>query len=71
MTQDSMEFVVYIIHRCATKWHMTPKEVYQKIESVGCVSNYLVPLYDILHTQSSDFVVSDVEEYLERRGVKV
>ncbi|MBQ7719683.1 MAG: DUF3791 domain-containing protein [Clostridia bacterium] len=71
MTGDILEFVVYIIHRCAAKWHMAPNDVYKKIQSVGCVSDYLVPMYDILHTQSSDFVVSDVEEYLWHRGVRV
>lgn len=71
MTQDSFEFVIYIIHRCADRWHMTPTKAYQIIESVGCVSKYLVPLYDILHTQSADFVAEDVEEYLRNRGVAV
>lgn len=48
---------------------MSPAKAYQKMESVGCVSNYLVPLYDILHTQSADFVAEDVEEYLKKRNV--
>ena len=27
MNKDSMEFVVYLIHACADRWHMTPKQV--------------------------------------------
>ena len=69
MNNDTFEFVVYTIHQCADKWHMTPAEAYQKIKKSGCLSNYLVPLYDILHTQSSDFVVADIEEYMENRGL--
>jgi hypothetical protein len=28
-----------------------------------------VPLYDILHTQSTDFVVQDIQEYMANQGV--
>ena len=28
-----------------------------------------LPLYDILHTQSTDFVVQDIQEYMANRGV--
>ncbi len=71
MNNETFEFVVYIIHQCANKWHVTPAEVYQKIKKSGCLSHYLIPLYDILHTQSPDFVVADIEEYMENRGVAV
>lgn len=69
MNQDSFEFVVYMIHACADRWHMTPKEVYQELEKQGCISQFLVPLYDILHTQSTDFVVQDIQEYMANQGV--
>ena len=71
MTKESLEFVVYVIHACARKWHMTPAKVYQTIEGVECVSKFLIPLYDILHTQSVDFVVEDIQEYLANRGIAV
>ena len=71
MSKDCFEFVVYIIHACARKWHRTPMEIYQIIEEKGCVSKYLVPLYDILHTQSVGFVVNDIQEYMANRGVNL
>ena len=69
MNKDSMAFVVYMIHRCANKWHLSPATVYQKLEQCGCISDYLVPCYDVLHTQSSAYVLDDIQEYLQRRGV--
>ena len=71
MDKDCFEFVVYMIHACARKCHKTPKEIYQIIESKECVSKYLIPLYDILHTQSVAFVVNDIEEYMKNRGVAI
>ena len=59
MNKDSMEFVVYLIHACADRWHMTPKQV------------YLIPHYDILHTQGSGYLVDDIQKYLAVRGVSI
>lgn len=69
MNQDSFSFVVYIIHACANKWRSTPSEVYQRLKDSGCIDNLLVRDYDVLHTQSSSYVVSDVEDFLKARGV--
>ena len=68
MNKESMEFVVYLIHACANKWNLTPKQVYQKLSLTGCISHYLVPHYDILHTQGSSYLVDDIGQYLKARG---
>lgn len=69
MNKESFSFVMYIIHACANKWGLMPSEVYQKLQGVGCIGNYLVPYYDILHTQGTGYIVDDIEKYLEVRGV--
>ncbi len=69
MSKACFEFVVYIIHACAKKWKMTPGQVYQLIEQKGCVSQYLVPFYEVLHTQGTNYLVCDIEEYMKKRGV--
>ncbi len=68
MDKDSMAFVVYMIHRCANQWNLSPSKVYQKLEESGCIRSYLVPHYDVLHTQSSGYVLNDIELYLQKRG---
>ncbi len=68
MNKESFSFVVYMIHACANKWNMMPSEVYQKLQSVGCIQCYLVPHYDILHTQGTSYIVDDIKRYLEVRG---
>lgn len=69
MSQDCFEFVVYMIHACARKWHRTPMDIYQIIEEKECVSKYLVPFYEVLHTQGVKYIVCDIEEYMKNRGV--
>ena len=69
MNKEAFSFVVYMIHACADKWKMMPSEVYRSLQSVGCIDGYLVPHYDILHTQGTGYIVDDIKEYLEMRGV--
>ncbi len=71
MNRKTMEFVVYMIHACANAWQMTPRQVYQKLKATGCINEYIVPNYEILHTQSSRYLIDDVKNYLRIRGVIV
>lgn len=71
MNEDSFSFVVYVIHACADRWDTTPSNVYHAIKNSGCLDTYLIPYYDVLHTQSTDYIVHDIGEYLERRGFAV
>lgn len=71
MNEDSFSFVVYMIHACADQWNTTPAKVYRAIKKSGCLDEYLVPYYDVLHTQSTDYVVQDIGNYLKDRGITV
>ena len=71
MNKETFSFVIYMLHACADKWQKLPSEVYRMLQSTGCIENYLVPHYDILHTQGTQYVVEDIEEYLGIRGVSV
>lgn len=68
MTKEVFEFVIYMIHACARKWGQSPSVVYKRMQNTGCIENYLVPHYEVLHTQGTSFVVDDIEEYLKMRG---
>lgn len=71
MNRDSFSFVVYMIHACADKWDMLPSEIYRKLQGAGCIEQYLVPHYDVLHTQGTEYIVEDIKKYLKVRGVEV
>ena len=71
MDENSFSFTVYMIHACSNRWNVAPSRVYQALKRSGCLDRYLLPSYDILHTQSTDYVVQDIEEYLEERDVPV
>ena len=71
MTNESFSFVVYMIHRCASRWGLSPSAVYSMLKQSGCIQKYLVPYYDVLHTQSSEYVVDDIQQYLQNRGMTI
>lgn len=69
--KNIFSFVIYIIHACAEKWGKFPSEVYKLLESKSCIEKFMVPNYDVLHTQSTDYIVNDIQEYLKNRGVSI
>ena len=71
MNRESFSFVIYMIHACANRWSKFPSDVYKLLQKTGCIDNYLVPHYDILHTQGTDYIVDDIKEYLGIRGVSI
>ncbi len=71
MTKESMSFVIFIIHACAEKWHKFAPEVYTLLQRANCINDYLVPYYDVLHTQGEKYLVNDVEGYLTKRGIAI
>ncbi|GEM_PF-37614 len=68
MSTAETEFVVYIIHAVANEKGLYPSAVYREMERTGCIRNYLVPCYDVLHTLGTESIVSDVLEYMESRN---
>ena len=71
LSSEIFSFVIYMIHACANRWRKTATQVYFALKQSGCLNHYLIPNYDILHTQSTDFVVKDIEEYLAQKEVIV
>lgn len=71
MTKESLSFIVYMIHACANKWNLKPSAVYKQMQRVNCIADFLVPNYEILHTQGTQYVVENIKEYLTVRGESV
>ncbi|MBE6842275.1 MAG: DUF3791 domain-containing protein [Ruminococcus sp.] len=71
MDRKTTEFIIYIIHEIANSKNEAPSKIYKVLENTGCIQEYLVPFYDVLHTMSSESVIDDVKEFIEARGVVI
>lgn len=72
ISSEELEFAVFCIESIAAKLHVSGKEVYIALsEESNILYDYIIPLYDVLHTQSKEYIVDDILTVMKERGVKV
>ena len=79
MTQDGkiknsreLEFAVFCIENVAAKLGVNAERVYRAFtEKSDILNGYIVPEYEILHTQSREYIVDDLLDVMKERGVEV
>ena len=48
------------------------EDIYQALTKKSDILNsYIIPEYEILHTQSKDYIVDDIISLMEERGIRV
>ena len=40
-------------------------------EQTNILNEYIIPEYEILHTQSKDYIINDIIEVMKERGVEI
>ena len=65
-----LDFVIFCIEGVATKLQLPGNVVYDLLaEKSNILSNYIVPSYDVLHTQSKQYIVDDIVSLMQEEGV--
>ena len=69
---NELEFAIFCIENVAAKLGVDAEQVYQAFTQKSDILNgYIVPEYEILHTQSLDYIVEDLIDVMKERGVEV
>ena len=69
---DELEFAVFCIENVAAKLGVAAECVYQAFtEKSNLLNDYIIPEYEVLHTQSREYIVDDIIDVMKERGVKV
>ena len=69
---SELEFVVFCIENVATRLGVDAERVYQAFtEQSDILSSYIIPEYEVLHTQSREYIVEDILDVMRERGMKV
>lgn len=78
MTQENirnsqeLEFVIFCIENIAIKLGVSSERVYKAFtEQSDILNGYIVPEYEILHTQSREYIVNGILDVMQERGVKI
>ncbi|MFR8171785.1 MAG: DUF3791 domain-containing protein [Marvinbryantia sp.] len=67
-----LEFAVFCIENVAAKLGVGAERVYQAFtEKSDILNGYIVPEYEVLHTQSREYIVDDILAVMKERGVEV
>lgn len=71
-TADELEFAIFCIENIALKLGKNAEEVYQALtEKSNILNSYIIPEYEVLHTQGKDYIVNDIISLMEERGIKL
>ena len=69
---SELEFAVFCIENVAAKLGVNAEYVYQAFtEKSDILNRYIVPEYEVLHTQSREYIVDEILDVMKERGVKV
>ena len=67
-----LEFAVFCIENIAAALGKPSGDVYRALSGDGGIlRQYIVPSYDVLHTQGREYIVNDIREVMAERGVAV
>ena len=65
-----LEFAIFCIENIAIFLKKDAQEVYKMLtEDSNILNTYIVPEYEMLHTQSKEYIVNDIIDFMRESGV--
>ena len=69
-TLAELEFAVFCIEYVAMRLNSFPEAIYRKLAIDSNILNeYIVPEYEVLHTQGKEYIINDIVELMQEKGV--
>ena len=70
MNDRELEFAIFCIENGAIFLKMNAQEVYNMLtKDSNILYDYIVPEYEMLHTQSKEYIVNDIVDFMRIKGV--
>lgn len=67
-----LEFAVFCIENVAIHLGVSAEKVYQGLaEKSNILNGYIIPCYEVLHSQSKEYIVNDIVSLMQEKGVKI
>ena len=68
--EEELTFAVFCIENVAKRLNQSPEQTYLALaEKSDILQSYIVPGYDVLHTQGKEYIVSEIVDIMRERGV--
>ena len=71
MDKNILEFITFAIGSVAERLQKSPSEIYKIFRQSNVIAGYLIPAYDVLHTFGRQYLVDDLLEFMQEKGVKL
>ncbi len=67
-----LEFAIFCIENVASKLNVNAQKVYIALsEQTNILKEYIIPGYEVLHTQGKEYIVEDIIDVMKEQGVKL
>ena len=69
---DELEFVIFCIESTAARTGINAEAVFAALTvETDVLWSYILPSYDVLHTQSKEYIVEDIIDTLKAEGIEL
>ena len=66
-----LEFAIFCIENIASRLHVDAQKVYVTLsEQTNILKDYIIPEYEVLHTQNMDYVLEDEVEKKVQQAIE-
>lgn len=69
MNLDTLSFITFCVGNLSDALDISAGKVYRMLRSSGILSEYIIPRYEVLHTFSKEYIVEDLIELMQKKGV--
>ena len=72
LNKRELEFAVFCVENVALALGTGAEKVYIALaEKSDILNGYIIPCYDVLHSQGKEYIVEDILTLMEKRGVSI
>ena len=69
---NELEFAIFCIENLAKRFHTNGETMYKLLtEQSDILDDYIVPEYEVLHTQDKEYILDELSEIMAERGVRM
>jgi hypothetical protein len=70
--EKELEFTIFCLENIAIRLGVDAEKVYDALTvKSDILKSYIVPCYDILHTQDKDYIINDILDVMKERGMVI
>lgn len=68
-TSDELLFAIFCVENIAQRLGIPGGEAYRKLMQGDIINGYVVPFYDVLHTQGKRYITDELVRLMRHEGV--